>query len=156
MKVFISQSPNVNSQASTFELLEVIFLNLLSCGNQPNPMIPFFRKIRKKIVAGIPAESGANKPIKPAWLVGRYMRYAIGEIVLVVVGILIALSINNWNEKLKNNKLKEFYMKSLVEDLTRDTLDINRVASLQEKEIYLLQSFTDRIYQQSSSKSTLY
>jgi hypothetical protein len=107
-------------------------------------MIPFFRKTRKKIVAGNPAESGANKPL-------RYMRYAIGEIALVVVGILIALSINNWNEKLKNNKLKEFYMKSLVEDLTRDTIDINRVASLQEKEIYLLQSFTDRIYRQSST-----
>jgi len=32
-----------------------------------------------------------NKPIKPAWPAGRYMRYAIGEIVLVVIGILIAL-----------------------------------------------------------------
>jgi len=50
-------------------------------------MIPFFIKIHKKIVAGNPAESGAddNKPIKPAWPVGRYMRYAIGEIVLVVL-----------------------------------------------------------------------
>jgi hypothetical protein len=36
-----------------------------------------------------------NKPMK-------YMRYAIGEIVLVVIGILIALSINNWNEEPKN------------------------------------------------------
>ena len=59
-------------------------------------MIPFFRKIRKKIVAGNPAESGAddNKPLK-------YMRYAIGEIVLVVIGILMALQINNWNEERK-------------------------------------------------------
>jgi hypothetical protein len=32
---------------------------------------------------------------------GKYLKYAIGEVVLVVVGILIALSINNWNEKLK-------------------------------------------------------
>ena len=36
-----------------------------------------------------------NKPLK-------YMRYAIGEIVLIVIGILIALSINNWNENKKS------------------------------------------------------
>jgi hypothetical protein len=57
-------------------------------------MTPFFRKIRKKIVAGNPAESGANKPL-------RYMQYAIGEIALVVIGILIALQINNWSEERK-------------------------------------------------------
>jgi hypothetical protein len=34
---------------------------------------------------------------------GKYFKYAIGEIVLVVIGILIALSINNWNEKRKLN-----------------------------------------------------
>jgi hypothetical protein len=47
-------------------------------------MTPFFRKIRKKM-------ADDNKPIK-------YMRYAIGEIVLVVIGILIALSLNNWKK----------------------------------------------------------
>ena len=50
-------------------------------------MIPFFRKIRKTL-------ADDNKPLK-------YLRYAIGEIVLVVIGILIALSINNWNENRK-------------------------------------------------------
>jgi len=50
-------------------------------------MIPFFRKIRKNL-------ADDNKPIK-------YMRYAVGEIALVVIGILIALSINNWNEERK-------------------------------------------------------
>ena len=44
-------------------------------------MIPFFRKIRKKM-------ADDNRPF-------QYVRYAIGEIVLVVVGILIALQINN-------------------------------------------------------------
>ncbi|MFH6767312.1 DUF6090 family protein [Gaetbulibacter aquiaggeris] len=51
-------------------------------------MIPFFRKIRKTL-------ADDNKPIK-------YMRYAVGEIVLVVIGILIALQINNWNESRKD------------------------------------------------------
>ena len=41
-----------------------------------------------------------NKPIK-------YARYAIGEILLVVVGILIALQINTWNEERKNKKFED-------------------------------------------------
>tara|TARA_R110002050_G_scaffold131228_2_gene252972 strand:- start:758 stop:1804 length:1047 start_codon:yes stop_codon:yes gene_type:complete len=40
-----------------------------------------------------------NKRSKPALPAGRYFKYAIGEIVLVVIGILIALQVNNWNEK---------------------------------------------------------
>jgi len=50
-------------------------------------MIPIFGKIRKKM-------ADDNRPLK-------YIRYAIGEIILVVIGILIALQINNWNENRK-------------------------------------------------------
>jgi len=48
-------------------------------------MIKFFRKIRQNLL----------NEVKTA----RYFKYAIGEIVLVVIGILIALAINNWNQK---------------------------------------------------------
>jgi hypothetical protein len=48
-------------------------------------MIKFFRKIRQNLLM-------ENKT-------GKYFKYAIGEIILVVIGILIALSLNNWNEK---------------------------------------------------------
>ena len=54
-----------------------------------------------------------NKPIK-------YMRYAIGEIVLVVIGILIALSINNWNEANKLREMEISLLKNLVEELNGD------------------------------------
>ena len=47
----------------------------------------------------------------------RYLKYAIGEIVLVVIGILIALSINNWNENRKINKEEVLVLNSLHEDL---------------------------------------
>ena len=46
-------------------------------------MIKFFRKIRQQLLA-------ENR-------LGKYLIYALGEIVLVVIGILIALQINNWN-----------------------------------------------------------
>jgi hypothetical protein len=69
-------------------------------------MIPFFRKIRKKM-------ADDNKPIK-------YMRYAIGEILLVVIGILIALSINNWNELRKAKIVEQSYLIRLSTELRND------------------------------------
>ena len=61
-------------------------------------MIKFFRKIRIKLLT-------ENK-------FGKYLIYAIGEILLVVIGILIALSINNWNEQ---NKVADQEKKLLIE-----------------------------------------
>jgi hypothetical protein len=55
-------------------------------------MLTFFRKTRK----GLLGEDAAPKPASP---LGGYLLYAIGEITLVVIGILIALQINNWNEE---------------------------------------------------------
>ena len=66
-------------------------------------MVNYFRNIRKKF-----AEE--NKPMK-------YLRYAIGEIVLVVIGILIALQINNWNEKQKNIKNEAELLTSLEKEI---------------------------------------
>lgn len=51
-------------------------------------MIKFFRKIRQNLLF-----KGKT---------GKYLKYAIGEIILVVIGILIALQINNWNEGRKD------------------------------------------------------
>lgn len=55
---------------------------------------------------------------------GKYFKYAIGEIILVVIGILIALQINNWNERNKLNELKQGYYQQLLEDLNKDKLYI--------------------------------
>jgi Family of unknown function (DUF6090) len=74
-------------------------------------MINFFRKTRKQM-------ADDNKPLK-------YFRYAIGEIILVVIGILIALSINNWNEKLKNQIKVKRYLSDLVQDLKKDSIALN-------------------------------
>ena len=58
----------------------------------------FFRRIRRELISN-------DKPMK-------YLKYAIGEIILVVVGILIALQINNWNEARKDKQaLREYLVK---------------------------------------------
>ena len=75
-------------------------------------MIKFFRHIRKSLIEnnqmGNPtsAEASASKTTSAKATAGKYLKYAIGEIVLVVIGILIALQINNWNEGRKD-RLKE-------------------------------------------------
>ena len=51
---------------------------------------------------------------------GKYFKYAIGEIVLVVIGILIALQINNWNENRKTENIKQDYYYQILEDLKKD------------------------------------
>jgi hypothetical protein len=55
----------------------------------------------------------------------KYFKYAIGEIVLVVIGILIALQINNWNETRKTSLKSDIYVKKIIYDLKTDTLNIN-------------------------------
>ena len=66
-------------------------------------MNKFFRKIRYDLMS-------ENKTAK-------YFKYAIGEIILVVIGILIALSINNWNEQRKNAIKEESALTQLKKDL---------------------------------------
>ncbi|MFC3877192.1 DUF6090 family protein [Winogradskyella maritima] len=57
-----------------------------------------------------------NRTGKPALPAGRYFKYAIGEIILVVLGILIALQINNWNEERKLSIERHQLITALLED----------------------------------------
>ncbi len=84
-------------------------------------MIKFFRKIRQKLLS-------ENK-------FGKYLTYAIGEIVLVVIGILIALQINNWNEKQKLAEKTQEYYGQLLDDLKSDIKFSTHY--LKESSIYL-------------------
>ncbi|WP_370476487.1 DUF6090 family protein [Tamlana flava] len=69
-------------------------------------MIKFFKKIRQNFLS-----EGKT---------GKYLKYAIGEIVLVVIGILIALTINNWNEEKKEKAELNQYLSSLKENIKED------------------------------------
>ena len=66
-------------------------------------MIKFFRKIRQNLLS-----EGKN---------GNYLKYAIGEIVLVVIGILIALQINNWNQGRVNKKNENEYLTEIIKEI---------------------------------------
>ena len=64
---------------------------------------------------------------------GKYLKYAIGEIVLVVIGILIALQLNNWNEIRKTRILETKTLKELRSDLVQNISDIEvNIAKLEE------------------------
>ena len=82
-------------------------------------MIKFFRKIRRSLLT-------ENK-------FSKYMLYAIGEIILVVFGILIALSINNWNE-VNKTKAKEIEMlNDFKASLEVDLINFNRAIERTEQ-----------------------
>lgn len=57
----------------------------------------------------------------------KFLRYALGEIFLVVVGILIALQINNWNEERKEQRQIAEYARALVDDLKGDIVMLETV-----------------------------
>jgi hypothetical protein len=81
-------------------------------------MIKFFRKIRQNLLS--------------EGKIATYFKYAIGEIVLVVIGILIALQINNWNESRKQAATEKEFITSLKSDLKQDKAFIERVIKLNE------------------------
>lgn len=84
-------------------------------------MIKFFRKIRQNLVM-------ENKT-------GKYFKYAIGEILLVVIGILIALQINNWNEGKKAKAKEREALLEIVSDLEYSINDLDEVVNTQNNNL---------------------
>ncbi len=76
-------------------------------------MIKFFRKIRQRLLI-------ENK-------FSKYLLYALGEIILVVIGILIALGVNNWNQEKKEHRLGADLLIRIHRDLVKDTVDFKSV-----------------------------
>ena len=79
-------------------------------------MIKFFRKIRQKLLT----ENKFNK----------YLIYAIGEIILVVIGILIAIQLNDLNENRKEHKKELSFIKKLQEDINFDIQHLTKQDSI--------------------------
>ena len=97
-------------------------------------MIKFFRQIRLRLLS-------ENK-------LSKYLFYAIGEILLVVIGILIALSINNWNENRKNRIEEQALYGILINSLESDLDDVTDKISIVEsaleaQDIFISNSFEE-------------
>jgi hypothetical protein len=76
-------------------------------------MIKLFRNIRQQMLT-------KNK-------FSKYLLYALGEIILVVIGILIALQINNWNESQKQKQQEQIILKNILKDLEKDKIGLNKI-----------------------------
>jgi len=85
-------------------------------------MIKFFRKIRFDLME-------KNKT-------GKYFKYAIGEVVLVVIGILIALSINNWNQQRLDRILEKDYYCQFLEDVNQDLIQLNEQVTYTKERLH--------------------
>ena len=79
-------------------------------------MINLLRRIRRNTMT-------ENKP-------DLYLVYAIGEVVLVVIGILIALQIDNWNENKRIKNVEQQYLLSLKEEFNYNKIELARVMNL--------------------------
>ena len=104
-------------------------------------MIKFFRKIRQHLLS-------ENK-------FSKYLFYAVGEIILVVIGILIALQINNWNENRKTNIKIENSLIALKSDLAQDTLLIRKRLPFINEQYILNESLRSRVANSSATVDTL-
>jgi len=85
-------------------------------------MIKFFRHIRKDLMEKNPPEQSSR-----AGKSGKYLKYAIGEIILVVIGILIALQVNEWSNQRHQAKAKEIVLTQLQNDLKKSQIELEEI-----------------------------
>lgn len=102
-------------------------------------MIKFFRKIRQNLLS-----QGRT---------GKYLKYAIGEIVLVVIGILIALQINNWNQERIESEELEGLLQSISSSVQSDIKNLNLLTTARRN----MGEKSRRIYDEhiNSNKTTI-
>ena len=104
-------------------------------------MLHFFRKIRHDLIAN-------SQTFK-------YLKYAIGEVILVVLGILIALQINNWNEQKKLDLKKQVYIDRLKYDLVRDTINLHYYIAECNKKVKLWRITAKQIQNSTTTIDTI-
>ena len=104
-------------------------------------MIKFFRHIRQRLLS-----EGKT---------GKYFKYAIGEIILVVIGILIALQINNWNENRKNKVAEADYYCRILDDFELNEKLIDETSKLTTNKIKLCKELILDLNQMPNDRSKI-
>jgi hypothetical protein len=95
-------------------------------------MLSFFRRVRKALIT-------QSK-------VRTYLLYAVGEIALVMIGILLALQVNNWNESLKQDVAEQEFIKGVKHDLSQDRDYIQMIIQSAESKFRLLDILEKEIF----------
>ncbi len=102
-------------------------------------MLKFFRIVRKKLIE--------------ERQVGNYLFYALGEILLVVIGILLALQINTWNQDRINRNNEQDYLKQLLIELKADSLTLHQQQLRFENNLPIIASFLEVLNESDNQKS---
>jgi hypothetical protein len=101
-------------------------------------MLNFFRKIRRTLL-------DAGKP-------KSYLKYAIGEIFLVMIGILLALQVNNWNEIRKEKIVENDFLIRFQADLHTDTITLNQKIKIAQAELKSYNHYIHESYEIQENK----
>lgn len=116
-------------------------------------MIRFFRQIRQKLLSENPPAGRAGK-------FSKYLIYAIGEIVLIVIGILIALSINNWNIENQERNTEKINLTALQREFIQNGKILDEVIELNSSNIdgatKMIESFKSGVSDTISEKTIAY
>lgn len=102
-------------------------------------MLTFFRRIREKLLS----ENNFSK----------YLLYAIGEIVLVVIGILIALQINNWNNESNERKKEAIILKQIHTDFKSNKKQLDSIVIINQKKRNALTVFVNELIKTPDSSA---
>lgn len=102
-------------------------------------MIKFFRHIRKSLI-------DTNQ-------MGKYFKYAFGEILLVVIGILIALQVNNWNNEKNNRKKESLLLKQIHRDFKSNKEQLDSIVIINKKKQKALTIFLDELLAKPDSSA---
>ena len=86
-------------------------------------MLRFFRQIRQRLLTD-------NK-------FSKYLLYAVGEVLLIVIGILIALQLESWNSQSERNKHSQQLLKSLLVELQHDYAYFDRYSNAAKKSLHI-------------------
>lgn len=135
-------------------------------------MIKKFRKIRKRLIT-------KNLPALPTGRFNKYMLYAIGEIILVVIGILIALQVNTWNQNRLDSKKEQQLLQAVQVKMQHNRfqaktgydrynsvleaskqlikMSTNQLSSIDQEELdYFFHTLSKRFLVGNSNKTSIY
>ena len=104
-------------------------------------MIRFFRNIRKQLITQT--------------RIRKYLFYAFGEIILVMMGILLALQVNNWNEERKLGTVRAQYIKTIIADLQKDSVVFSKSIEWYDRDLKKFQKFNEKIDDPSTTMDTI-